>query len=202
MKIIWVSPSGDDLTGGGSYEYPYKTIEKAISLFVSGDQIRLMPGTYTPTDSVVISGKDGSIFSEEPNGAYIQPEKTTVHQAGVAILDSGRFILQGINVLQAAQSNGNLIGIYVENIETFLAYTCAVSDFEIPSGDGYGIFASGSLGRIEKCHVYNLSSAGENLYGIRTIGIDIIDCETTALSGAGDCDVHPILYTGLGGVGP
>jgi hypothetical protein len=186
VKIIWVATTGDDTTGNGARETPYKTIEKALTVFDSGDQIRLLSGTYITTDSVVIQGKDGSIFAEDPQGAYIQPEKTTLHQAGIAILEADRFTLQGINVIQAADSTNNLIGIFASNIDNFLCYTCSVSNFESPSGDGYGIFATGSLGRVEDCHVSNLIFGG-NVYGIRVIGLDVIDCEVENLSGGQNC---------------
>ena len=200
MNIIWVATTGSDTTGNGSQATPYATIEKAVDNFISGDQIRILDGTYTPTDSIVISGKSGSIFAENPGAVTIQPQKTTVHQGGVVILDAERFTLQGFNTLQAANSVGNLIGIYVENVENFICYTCAVSEFEVPSGNCHGMFASGSLGRIEKCMFYNLSGAGQHLYGVRTIGIDVIDTEVFSLSGAGDCIVTGIKETGLKGV--
>lgn len=197
MKIIWVNgTSRSDTSGTGSQQNPYATIEKAIEVFQSEDQIRIISGTYTPTDSAVISGKSGSIFAETPGGVFIQPEKTRAHQACVAILDADRFLVQGINILQASDISGNLIGLYVENTSTFLAYTCDVSDFEVPSGNGCGIYGSGALGRIENCRVANFACAGDIVYGIRTKGLDVIDCETTALSGAGDCEVIAIEVEG------
>lgn len=199
MKILWVATTGDDATGDGTRDSPYASIERALQDFVSGDQIRILEGTYIPTDSIVISGMDGSIFAEDPGAVYIQPAQTRKHQAGVAILDADRFSVYGINILQAADSSGNLIGLYVENVETFLAYTCSVQDFEVPSGNAYGIFATGTLGRIERCFVSNLACAGETLYGIKTIGIDVIDCDVTASSGAGDCVVKVISPEGIRG---
>lgn len=200
MNIIWVATTGNDSTGIGNRTAPYATIEYAIQQMVSGDQVRILDGTYIPTDSVVVSGLDGSIFAENPGTVFIQPEKTRLHQAGVAILDANRFSVYGINVLQAADTSGNLIGIYVENVETFLAHTCAVSDFEIPSGsNGYGIFASGSLGRIEKCRVSNMTGSGEWLYGIYTQNIDQIECDVDNLIGvAGSgCKVRPVILEGF-----
>lgn len=192
MKIIWVATDGNDSTGNGSYALPYKTIEKALQEFTDSDQIRIKSGTYTPTDSVVISGVSGSLFAEDRNGVFIQPEKTRNHQACLAILDAERFSIYGINILQAADSSGNLIGIYAENVETFLCYTCEVSDFAVPSGTGHGIYASGVNGRVEGCKVSNFSCAGDMLYGIRTNGINIIDCAVDTLSGAGNCEVIAI----------
>ena len=184
MKIIWVAKTGNDTTGTGSQTEPYLTIDRAIQVFENGDQIRIMDGTYIPTDAVVISGLDGSMFAENPQAVYIQPQKTKNHQACVAIIDADRFSVVGINIIQAADADGNLIGLYVENVENFIAYTCAVSGLESTSGDVYGIFAAGG-GRIENCQVSNLAGAGEGniVYGIKTLGVDIIDCSAAALSG-------------------
>lgn len=197
MKIIWVSTSGNDSTGNGRRNTPYASIERALQDFVSGDQIRILDGTYIPTDSIIISGMDGSIFAENPGTVYIQPAKTTLHQACVAILETERFSLYGINVLQASESTGNLIGFYVENVDTFLAYSCSVSDFEVPSGNAFGIWASGSLGRIENCYISNLACAGGNLCGVKTLGLSVIDTEVMTLSGAGDCEVCGIEVEGI-----
>lgn len=196
MKIIWCSPTGSDITGTGSQTEPFASIDRALLDFVDGDQIRLLDGLFIPTDSIIISGMSGSIFSENPKASYIQPEKTSQHQACLAILDSPRFAIIGVNVLQAANHSGNLIGIYASNIDKFLCHTCAVNDFEVPSGICHGIFASGD-GRIENCTVDNLACAGDALYGIRTLGIDIIDCEVTNLSGYGDCYIKGIDGDGL-----
>lgn len=196
MKIIWVSTEGSDTGGDGSQGAPYASLERALTDFTNGGQIRILDGTYIPTDSVVISGLEGSIFSETPLGAYIQPEKTRAHQACLAIIDSPRFEVVGVNILQAADTTGNLIGMYVENVENFLAYTCAISDFDVPSGTGYGIFASGD-GRIEQCAVNNIRGSGTRIYGIKGLGVDIVDCEVSQMSGAGSCDVRPIDDDGL-----
>ena len=182
MRIIWVSTLGDDTIGDGSYDLSYKTLDKALTEFVSGDQIRLMDGTYVTTDSVMLIGVEGSIFSENPLGAYIQPQQTTLHQACVAIIDSPRFTVQGVNIIQAVDNSGNNIGLYVENSSNFIAYTCSINSFDIPSGNGCGIFASGS-GRIEGCFVDDVVCGGPELYGIRTAGIDVIDCTVSSLSG-------------------
>lgn len=196
MKIIWVDAErGDDASGTGSKEKPYLTIDKGLEDFVSGDQIRFFPGTYIPTDSVVLSGVEGSLSAEDPQSVYIQPEKTTKHQACIAIIESNRFTVQGINILQASDSTGNLIGIYAEDVDNFLCYTCSVSEFTVPSGEGMGIFASGLLGRIENCDVNNFSCAGNNTYGIKTRGISVIDCSAANVSGVNYC--YPIFAQGL-----
>jgi len=196
MRIIWVDgTNGSDYTGSGSQSLPYKTLEKAISVMQSGDQIRILDGTYITTDSIVISGLEGSIFAENFGSVYIQPQKTTKHQGGLVILDSGRFSIYGVNVLQAADASSNVIGIYVENVENFLAYTCTVDGFDLPSGVGCGIFASGMKGRVENCKVSNFTSLGGVVYGIRTKGLHVIDCEVSSISGVNSCEVIGIDQT-------
>jgi len=196
MNIIWVSTAGNDLDGDGSQGAPYASLERALGDFTNGDQIRILDGTFIPTDSIVISGLEGSIFAETPLSVYIQPEKTRAHQACVAIIDAPRFSIIGVNILQAADTTGNLIGLYVENVENFLAYTCAISDFSIPSGSGYGIFASGD-GRIEECLVSNIVGTDVSIHGIKGVGVDVIECEVTQLSGVGACQVIGIEEDGL-----
>jgi hypothetical protein len=196
MKIIWVATDGSDATGTGAQETPYASIERALQDMGDGDQIRILDGTYISTDSIVISGISGSIFAENPRTVYIQPQKTKNHQACLAIIGTDRFSVTGINIIQAADSGGNLIGMYVENVENFIAYTCSVFDFEVPSGNCYGIYAAGG-GRVENCEVHNFACAGDSLYGISTLGVDVIDCSVVALSGIGRCVVTGIHYSGF-----
>jgi hypothetical protein len=199
MRIIFVSVLGDDITGNGSDLYPYATIEKALSVFTDGDQIRLLEGTYTPTDSIVISGLSGSIFAEAPHIALIKPRQTLAYPACVVILDSPRFSLTGLNIEQATDVNTNQIGIYARNVNHLVCFTCSVHDFTSPSGDVCGIYASGN-GRIQDCSVYSLNNVASYLSGICTSdNIDVIDCEVHNLSGAGFGElVYPVDPNGFG----
>lgn len=194
--IIWVATDGNDVSGTGSELAPYLTIERALLDFTDGRQIRIKDGTYIPTDSIVISGLRGSLFAENPNAVYIQPVETKAHQACLAIIDTDRFSIAGINILQAADPTGNIIGIYAENVENFIAYTCQVSNFAIPSGVGYGIFAAGG-GRIQECKVNHIYGNGEGINGIVTYGIDIIDCKVEDLSGVDGCWVRGCVEDGM-----
>ena len=190
MNIWWVSQQdGSDDTGDGSRTTPYATIEKALTVFQNTDQIRLLDGTYTPVDSVIFSGLEGSLFSENPQGSYIQPQKTDSHVACVAVLSSPRFSLIGINVLQASDIRNNLIGIYAADVENFVCMTCVVSNFEVPSGTSHGIYAAGD-GRLQDCKVESFAGAGPTVFGIRTKGVDIIDCGVVQLSAINDAVVY------------
>ena len=181
--IIWVSPNGNDTTGDGSRQAPYSTIERAIQDFADGNQIRLLDGTYNPAGTISIDGITGSIFAENPRDATIQPVQSTVDNASVSIKNTERFSITGVNILQPTNPDGNYVGLYVSNVQNFIAYLCTVHTFNFPAGQTcYGITASGGTGRIEKCSAYNIT--GDEIYGILTSGVDVIDCDVTALSGA------------------
>lgn len=182
MKVMYVSPSGDDTTGTGTSTNPYRTIEYALSLFDSGDQIRLLEGTFTPVDSIVIVDKEGSIFSDYPGAAIIQPVAALSSAACISIIGSDRFTIQGVEIRQDSAGLAR-IGIMAYGVNHFICKTCSVDGFNVPSGDTYGIFGHGR-GRIENCKIYDVTSAGENLYGVWTNNMHLIDCEVYSLSGS------------------
>ena len=187
--IIWVSPDGTDAPGDGSRQNPYLTIERAVQDFIDGKQIRLMDGTYTPVDTIVIDGLTGSIFAENPNEATIQPRSTSRYGTALAILNSSRFTVQGVNILQSTETQTatavtNTVGLYASNVQNFIAYTCTISGFDCPSGCA-GIWASGT-GRIEECTVSDLAIDDGTLYGIYANGLSVIDCEIIELTDRGN----------------
>lgn len=188
--IIWVSPTGDDLVGNGLQRHPYKTIERALQDFTEGKQIRLLDGTYNPIGTIAIDGISGSIFAENPNDATIQPTRATVDNASVSIKNTERFSITGVNILQPMDPTANYVGLYVNNVNNFLAYSCDVYTFDFSIDHiGYGIFASGG-GRIEHCSAYNI--IGGEIYGIKTVGISVIECDVTALSGSSVVGIEPL----------
>jgi hypothetical protein len=170
--IIWVATTGSDLTGVGSQANPYRTIERAMLDFRNGNQIRILNGTYTPTDTILVSGLEGSIFAETPGGVTIQPRSTSNYGAAIAITNSTRFTVQGINIIQS-DASGHIYGIYANDVVNFIAYTCSVSDFDCPSGCA-GIWARGT-GKIENCLIEDLTVDNGTLYGIYADGLHVID---------------------------
>ena len=50
--ILYVSTIGSDITGDGSINNPYSTINKALIISNNGDTIKLMNGTYNINDSI------------------------------------------------------------------------------------------------------------------------------------------------------
>lgn len=199
MKIIWVATDGSDYIGNGSYVLPYLTIEQALSVFESGDQIRLKDGTYNPIDSIVIFGMEGSIFADTPLGATIQPYQTVASTAVIEVSGSSRFGIYGVNILQALDGSNNMMGIYGHDVDNFIVHTCTISDFEVSLGltSTVGIAVSGS-GQVENCNVYSLAAGGDYLYGIMVNGlVHVTDCSVYSLSGAGPCVVRPISVGGV-----
>jgi len=47
LAIVYVSPSGSDETGTGTYEAPYRTVQKGLDSVIAAGQVRMLPGTYT-----------------------------------------------------------------------------------------------------------------------------------------------------------
>jgi len=189
MQIIWVSTAGNDATGDGTSALPYATIDRAVQDFTSGDQIRILDGTYTPADTLSFVGMDGSIFAENPNEVTIQPAQTLIDSACISVRNADRFSVIGLNIVQASDApNGNSVGVYAADVTNLRVFTCDIHTFAIQSGSAYGIWVSGG-GRIENCAVYDITSSGTQVCGIRTTGIDVVDCSVLALSGVGDCNI-------------
>lgn len=194
MKIIWISPDGSDITGNGSRENPYQTIDYGITLFSDGDQIRLLPGTYNPRDSLIFNNLTGSIFSEEPGKAIIQPLQTNTSPAVIYVANSDRFHVIGVECNQALDPTTNYAGISINNSINCWIYSCTVEDFESNATNCFGIHSNcvtGS-GRIENCTIHNINCCGDNVYGIFSGGLDIIDCTVSSISGAGNCNSYGI----------
>lgn len=180
--IIWVATTGSDSTGNGAQGTPYRTIERALLDFTDGSQIRLLDGVYTPVSTVTVSGMAGSIFSETPGGATIRPLNATVHNSAIVVMDSDRFTVQGVNIIQSTAS-GHMVGIYAADVTNFIANTCSVADFDSPSGFN-GILASGS-GKIENCTIEDIQITHGDSYCIRSTGIHVIDCTVRRVVNSG-----------------
>ncbi len=58
-NAYYVSPDGLD-SNPGTFEEPFETIPKAISMITTGGEIILKEGTYTPSKKILISSKNSS----------------------------------------------------------------------------------------------------------------------------------------------
>jgi hypothetical protein len=182
VRVLWVSPVGNDSTATGSRELPFLTIEAAMAVFVSGDQIRLETGTYTPADSLIFSSLDGSIVSDTPGSATIQPVQTT-NAATILISDCERFTVRGLCIVQASTPSNNSMGIQAISVDHFICDSCIIRDFLVTNTDSYGIYVSDSYGIVIRCHVENITNTYGNIYGVVAYTLDIVDCHTYDLNG-------------------
>ncbi len=65
-KDLFVASSGDDVSGSGTIEQPYKTISKAAKVAVPGDVVQVRAGIYRETVIPTKSGTAGSPFTYQP----------------------------------------------------------------------------------------------------------------------------------------
>ena len=65
----YVATTGDDATGDGSLNNPWRTIQKASDNAVAGDTVEIMAGTYSETIVPTNSGTDGSPITYKAHGS-------------------------------------------------------------------------------------------------------------------------------------
>jgi hypothetical protein len=183
VNIIWVSPFGSDTTGDGSEQSPYLTIEKALTIFVPEDQIRLKDGTYTPVDSLVFSGS-GSLVADNPWEVTIQPSAVSATSAVISIANAYRFTIRGIIIKQAVDPTGNFVGIAADTVTYFVCESCSVEDFTANSASLRGISVNDCGGVIKDCSVDNFYNAGANIYGVYAQDLEVVNCVIGSLIGA------------------
>ncbi|MBI4645200.1 MAG: hypothetical protein HY738_01075 [Bacteroidia bacterium] len=68
---------GSDLSGNGSYNYPFRTIQRAINCASSGDFIYVMPGTYN--ENITIRKDNIKVYSynNDPITTIIRPQNNS-----------------------------------------------------------------------------------------------------------------------------
>ncbi len=65
---IWVSPSGNNQTGTGTYNNPFQTIQYAIGQAANGQIVTLKNGTYSGTGNVNVTLQGKQITVQSENG--------------------------------------------------------------------------------------------------------------------------------------
>lgn len=209
MNIIWVAKTGNDTTGTGTESNPYLTINKAVSVFVSGDQIRICDGEYNETDAIVLSGVNGSIIAASGKQydeddidpvVKIKPTSLALSNAIIHITNSTRFDIKGLYLEQATNASGNQFGIKLEGSTNVHIQNCVVKNFDC-TGASYcvGIFGnSATYGCVENCVVDNLSCDGMLVGGIIgnvSYGFDVFNCkvgEEYGIIGENTCSSYGI----------
>ncbi|MGB5106940.1 MAG: DUF1565 domain-containing protein [Candidatus Zixiibacteriota bacterium] len=105
----YVSPSGDDNTGNGSFAAPYRTIQKGIDVATAGDSVMALAGTYAESiimeDGVSIIGSGYETATIDGNGATVIVTAATALIQGFTIRDGETAILYDGNSSVSVHSN-------------------------------------------------------------------------------------------------
>jgi hypothetical protein len=72
MATYYISPSGDDSTGAGTYASPWETLTHAVSNSSSGDTIQFMNGTHTAANTLNATVSNRTLEGESVAGAIVQ----------------------------------------------------------------------------------------------------------------------------------
>lgn len=150
FNSIFVSPSGNNTSGDGSKNKPFKTINKALNTAKAGDTIYLREGTYTSNITFNKSGEEGKPITlrNYPNEvAKIDLTDKTVE----SVIDFN------------SQSNINIIGLELCNLKQ---KTNSVVGIFLQGGEKNCIIAN--------CNIHNIegkSASSGNAHGIRIVGL-------------------------------
>jgi len=167
-SVLYVNPtSGNDSTGSGSEDAPFKTLTRALSAAAPNTVILLAPGTYSAQtgETFPILLKPGVTVQGDPNtrgqkivisggGTYLSP---TVGTQNVAILGADKAALTGVTVTNA---NPRGYGLWVESTSPLVTD----STFTGNTHDGISVNGSGAP-VIRNNHFYKNGASGITSFG-------------------------------------
>jgi gliding motility-associated-like protein len=171
---IWVSPSGNNSTGNGTFSNPYQTIQHAIDISSNGQIITIKTGTYSGSGNVNITTLGKQITVQSENG----PLSTIIdcNQSGRAFIansgESMNTVIKGIKIINGKTNSAPLgygSAIFVEDNSGLKIVDCIFeSNIEgcIQFGDNE---VSGPQSAIENCafiqnQVSCISAAKKSFY--------------------------------------
>jgi gliding motility-associated-like protein len=117
---IWVSPSGNNSSGTGTFTNPYQTIQHAVNVAVNGQYVTLKNGTYSGPGNVNVNTLGKQITIQSENG----PLSTIIdcNLSGRAfIVNSGESmntIIKGVKIINGKTNSAPLgygSAIFVED---------------------------------------------------------------------------------------
>jgi len=137
LQTWYADPTGSDVTGDGSAELPFGTIQFAVNFAIHIDTVFVNPGTYEQT--INSSGKGVAIKSI--NG----PDVTTIdgkHSSTVVrIIDggTGSAFLEGFTIKNGHSQFGG--GVYLENTSSTIKNSKIIGNSASVSGGGIVSFS-------------------------------------------------------------
>ena len=176
----YVNPSGDDTTGNGGLDAPWKTIQKAIDSVAAGDTINVAEGTYN--GNVLINSKTNLIIQGVGDTTLVEP----ANGIGFAITDSSSITIKNLKI-HTTGTNAHGIWVAGSSDGNNAMNGLTVQDTTIVV-DGYssGIYAAHSspahsnwiIGRVGHGNHITINSGT----GVTGDGLDLYDVSNSEVS--------------------
>jgi len=147
---IYVATDGNDVTGDGSEENPFRTIQKGIDTAADGYTVIVQPGLYE--ENINFLGKDITLTSTDPTNEDI----------------INSTIIDGTDVNSVVIFSGTE------------SSSCVLSGFTITNGMapwGGGIYGNGTMATIENNTICGNAGTGGGNLGDYGAGGGLLDCD-------------------------
>ena len=209
-RTVFVSPAGSDDTGTGAFDVPFATIGRAARTS-PGSLILVRGGTYGPVflgpECAGCPDSPTVIRAAEGERPVIRPEKSGEGSAGIRLLNVGRIVLEGLEVIggrhgiryESTREAGDapLSGIVfrgctvhgIRGVHGICVYArndrAPVTDLRVEGCEVYDCECGSSESLVLNGNIDGFRIAGNRIHDNNNIGIDMIGFEGTARSPEG-----------------
>lgn len=152
-RTVWVSPDGDDAADGRTTARPMRTIQAAVDRLGAGGEragtVRLMPGTYTDTLSlvgfahvrIVGDGRDTVRWRPAAALAWDVAGYGASRRTPVRVVDSRDVTLRSVTLDLADVRGDQVAGLLLWN-STATVQDCVLTDMATPGYYEFTVYAS------------------------------------------------------------
>ncbi len=157
-STYYISPTGNDGTGDGSFSNPWATFSQGISVLTPGDTLKAMTGTYTERVLVppTTNGTSSNYITIMENPG---DEVKICHNQAQIVRIKGTYIkFIGFEIYDLSTNEDELQGVIVQDI----AHHILLSELIVHDFDGHGIDIHGDYVTVENCTIYDGVLANEN----------------------------------------
>ena len=197
MATIYISaasangiPAGNDLTGDGSIERPFATLDRANAAATDGDTIKLNDGVYSPAKTLEIN-KAISIESVTDYGATIKAVAGQSRVVGISE-DQGGTVTFGKVVIDGANTAASLITVNDQPS----AYTLHLDGTRLVNPTSYGVQGT-SAGTKVNLDMDNVEFTATS--ALSMINIPALMAGKVSVTG-GSVDIANVWRAGFGGI--